>query len=336
MKRKNLTIYLGILLVALGVVLSATILERTVLLEGTLAGTNRRAAAWGFCRIALVGLGIYLLVRRPHITVIHLCALVPGVALSVFLAAVVLQLIYKPPSILCGWRSSAPAAEKNELGFRGRPIKYSDDDYVIVLLGDSQVESTALPMESMPERRLESDLNTLGKKVRVVSIGAGGYGQDQELLALQEYLSNYRADMVVLWQTPTNDIWNNLFKTHMANRNPKPTFWLEGGSLRGPSESLGQPLANSPIMVVSLWQRVFSLPHRDRDWERQLPEPYSPLDHYDGPVNREWQERWDTNLGRMRDENLATEKSHMAVMLSPHSKRMQYRTGFNARSLGAD
>jgi hypothetical protein len=94
--------------------------------------------------------------------------------------------------------------------------------------------------------------------------------------------------------------------------------------LRGPSEFLGQPLANSPIVVVSLWQRVFSLPHRDRSWELQLPEPYAPLDHYDGPVRREWQERWDTNLGRMRAENLATEKSHMAVMLSPRSKRMQY------------
>ena len=324
MKRKNLTIYLGILLVALGVVLSATLLEQTVLAEGTLAGTNRRAAAWAFCRIALVGLGVYLLVRRPRITVIHLCALAPGVALSVFLGAVVLQFVHKPPPILCGWRSSAPAAEKNELGFRGRPIKYSDDDYVIVLLGDSHVESRALQMESMPAHQLESDLNTLGKKVRVVSIGAGGYGQDQELLALQEYLGTYRADMVVLWQTPGNDVWNNVFKTNMADHTPKPTFWLEGGSLHGPSESLGQRLADSSIMVVSLWQRVFSLPFRDRDWECRLPEPYSPLDYYDGPVNREWQERWRTNLGRMRDENLATEKSHMAVMLSPRSKRTQY------------
>ena len=49
-----------------------------------------------------------------------------------------------------------------------------------------------------------------------------------------------------------------------------------------------------------------------------------PLDHFEGPVRSEWQERWNTNLGRMRDEELATEKSHMAVMLSPRSRRMQY------------
>jgi hypothetical protein len=39
----------------------------------------------------------------------------------------------------------------------------------------------------------------------------------------------------------------------------------------------------------------------------------------------------DTNLGRMRDENLATEKSHMAVMLSPRSKRMRSVTEKDCR-----
>jgi hypothetical protein len=156
-------------------------------------------------------------------------------------------------------------------------------------------------------------------------VGAGGYGQDQELLALQEYYRKYRADLVLLWQTPGNDVWNNVFKTHMANRNPKPTFWLDGsGSLHGPSEGLLQPLAESRLVVASLWQRAFGLPWRDRSWERRLPEPYAPLAQHAGPARTEWQERWQTNLGRMRDENLETEKSHMAVMLAPRSRRMQY------------
>ena len=42
----------------------------------------------------------------------------------------------------------------------------------------------------------------------------------------------------------------------MIGRNPKPTFWLdESGSLRGLSESSGQPLADSPIVAVSLLKR---------------------------------------------------------------------------------
>ena len=66
---------------------------------------------------------------------------------------------------------------------------------------------------------------------------------DQEYLAIEQYLAQYRADLVVLWQTPANDIWNNVFNTHMASRNPKPTFWLdEARHLQGPSERLGEPL----------------------------------------------------------------------------------------------
>jgi len=118
---------------------------------------------------------------------------------------------------------------------------------------------------------------------------------------------------------------NNVFKSHMGGRNPKPTFWLdESGQLRGPSESLCEPLANSRIVVAALLQRAFGLPWRDKSWERGLPEPYVPLRRYEGQVETEWQDRWNTNLGRMRDEDLDTEKSHLAVMLTPRSKRMQY------------
>src|SRR5207247_1692504 len=49
-----------------------------------------------------------------------------------------------------------------------------------------------------------------------------------------------------------------------------------------------------------------------------------PVDHYEGAVRTEWQERWNTNFGSMRNENLATEKSHMSLMLAPRSKRTQY------------
>jgi len=324
-QRRGFAVPIGCFLVALGVLVSGTFLESTILPAGTVVGTTRRAPALALCRVLLVVTGAYFLIRRPRVTVVHLCALVPGGVLAGIVGAVVLQAAYVPPPIMSGWKSLAPAAEQNQLGFRGRRIAYTSEDHVIVLLGDSQVEATAVPFDGMPERRLEFYLDSPTRKTRVFSVGTGGYGQDQELLALEQYFQRYRADLVVLWQTPGNDIWNNVFKTHMANRNPKPTFWLdESGSLRGPSESLGQPLANSRIVLAALWQRAFGLPWRDKSWERHLPEAYMPLDHYDGPVRTDWQERWNTNLGRMRDENLDTEKSHMAVWLIPRSKRMQY------------
>jgi hypothetical protein len=325
LQRRSLAIPIGCFLLGLGALLSGTVLEATVFPAGTIIGTTRRAAALGLCRILLAMAGVYLLAKRPRITAVHLTAFVPGAMLAGVLGTTILQVAFTPPPIVSGWKSLVSAMEQNQLGYRGRRIGYTPNDYVIVLLGDSQVEATAVPFDAMPERRLEAYLDSPSRKTRVFSVGTGGYGQDQELLALQQYFQTYRADLVVLWQTPGNDIWNNVFNTHMINRNPKPTFWLDRpGRLRGPSEALGQPLANSPMVVVSLWQRAFSLPWRDKSWERQLPEPYVPLDHYDGPVRTEWQERWNTNLGRMRDENLGSEKSHLAGFLIPRSKRMQY------------
>src|SRR6266481_6710019 len=69
--RKSLAIPIGLLLVALGIVLSGTILESTILPEGTIVGTTRRATALGLCRILLTVAGVYFLIRRPRVTVVH-------------------------------------------------------------------------------------------------------------------------------------------------------------------------------------------------------------------------------------------------------------------------
>ncbi len=321
--RRNLAVPLGILLVMMGLLLGVAVLGTTILPEALIESRNRRFAFYSI-GFLFIGLGLYLLMKKPSITIIHLSAFALVGVLSAFLGALALQVAYAPPRLVAGWKSSVQASELNELGFRGIRIDYADAECVIVLLGDSNVEAKALRHEAMPARRLESHLNAQGRRVKVFTVGTWGYGQDQQLLALQEYFQKYRADLVVLWQEPRNDLWNNVFRTHMYNRNPKPTFWLDGSGLHGPTESMGQPLADSSIVVVTLWQRVFGLPYRDQQWENKLPEAYSPLIHSDGVANTEWQARWDTNRGLMRDENLMTEKSHLAVMLTPRSPRMQY------------
>ena len=314
---------MGVLLVLMGLLLCVAVVERNIFPEAIVESRLRQVALWSF-GLLLLGVGSYLLLRRPSITIIHLSAFVLVGTLTAIVGALALQVLYVPPKLAAGWKSSVQASELNELGFRGVRIDYTEADCVIVLLGDSHVEAKALRFEAMPARRLESHLSSPGKGVKVFTVGTGGYGQDQELLALQEYFQKYRADLVVLWQEPRNDVWNNVFRTHMYNRNPKPTFWLDGTGLHGPTESMGQPLADSSIVVLTLWQRVFALPYRDQKWEHQLPEAYSPLGRFDGVVNMEWQARWDTNRGLMRSENLSTEKSHMAVMLTPRSPRTQY------------
>jgi hypothetical protein len=323
--RRSFSLHIGCLLVLLGILLSGTILELTILPQGTIVGTTRRAPALAISRLFLGAAGLYFLARRPRVTVIHLAAFGFATVVSIAVGALLLQMTYVPPRVVSGWRSITPVHEQNEFGFRGRPIEYSPEDYVVVLLGDSQVEARSLAMPDMPEKRLETYIGSAGRKVKVFSIGAGGYGQDQELLALTEYFQKYRANLVLLWQTPGNDVWNNVFNTHMFNRNPKPTFWVDDQQqLHGPSESLGQTLDDSRIVAAQLLQLTLGLPLRDRVWERSLPRPYVPLDHYEGPVRTDWQERWNTNAGRMRDENLATEKTHFAMMLAPRSERSKY------------
>jgi hypothetical protein len=123
--------------------------------------------------------------------------------------------------------------EANQFGFRGRKIKYGDEDYVVLLVGDSQVEAAGSYFEELPEIILERSLTKITqKKARVFSIGASGWSQDQQLLALREYFQQFRADLVVLWHTPINDFWENAFPDRslgsaQQGAGPlKPTFLL--------------------------------------------------------------------------------------------------------------
>jgi hypothetical protein len=286
-------------------------------------------------RTLFFGAGLYLLVERPSFAVADLALLGGSSSFALLLGAGLLQFFYSPPPIVSGWRVRATTLERNELGYRGHPIAYSADDYVIVLVGDSNVEAQACSFDYLPESRLEHHLNKKGKKVKVFSLGAGGYGQDQELLALREYYRKYRADLVLLWQTPGNDVWNNLFPTHWpTNANPKPTFWLENGQLKGPTEQIGEDVAYSRFKILALFRSLMpSISQRDTMWEKRLPPAYKPMAEYSGPINHEWQKRWDTNTGRMRDENLAIEKTHFAIRLTPRSDRMTYGLDLTRRLL---
>jgi hypothetical protein len=250
---------------------------------------------------------------------------------SVFATLVAFEVMCRvlnvPHAAVSGWRAiDVSASEKNQIGYRGQPIEYADSDFVVLLVGDSQVEAKACSYEWMPERRLQSYLSSTGRRVKVFSVGASGYGQDQELLALREYFEKYRADLVVLWETPLNDIWNNVFPTSWpADGTSKPTFRLEGGELRGPSEGIGDPILETPPLKLTLMLRKnFHYWSRDKLWESRYPPAYGASATFDGPVKDDWQAWWNTNGRGMRDENLATEKTHLAMFLTPRSARMQY------------
>ncbi|MDT7604933.1 MAG: hypothetical protein QOF61_2930 [Acidobacteriota bacterium] len=267
--------------------------------------------------------------RKPRLA-LRLLLVMGGILVGLACAEIDMQLLDEPKPTMSGWRGVYAASfELNQLGYRGQKIEYSDDDFVVLLVGDSQVEAKACALEEMPERRLEAHLNESGgwgRRVRVFSVGASGYGQDQELLAMREYFAKYRADLVVLWETPINDLWNNVFPTSFpADGTPKPTFWLEGGALRGPSELIGQPIRETPKLKLMQIFTKKSRWSRDGEWERRLPPPYTPLMDAGGEeIRDDWQQEHDTEFNPMRLENLANEKSHLTIFLTPRSPRTTY------------
>ncbi|MEO5356939.1 MAG: hypothetical protein H7844_06535 [Nitrospirae bacterium YQR-1] len=245
-----------------------------------------------------------------------------------------------------GWRGVCAKEEQNQLGFRGRSVSYSDNDFVVLLVGDSQVHAGHYPFNCMPEAVLEHYLNgepapaeallqqlndskalpaSCGKlyggrdkhRIKVFSIGTDGYGQDQELLALSEYFKTYRAGMSVLWFTPTNDIWNNVFPTHFPGNKdgtPKPTFILRKDKLIYPPEAV--KTARPLFRLTELYNMVF-FRYMDGKWEKYLPKPYEPLTSYNGP---ETPIKYDFP----ETENFKTEKTHFSIILTPRSERMTY------------
>ena len=253
-------------------------------------------------------------------------AMLVSICITLIFIEVVLHIVNYPKPTISGWKTlDSYKSERHQLGFRGQPIKYQDDDFVIVIVGDSQVEAKACAYGWMPEQRLQFYLNSEGKKVKVFSLGGPATGQDQQLLSLQEYYQKFRADLVILWFTPANDVWNNTFPSSTPDdRTPKPTFWLENGQLRGPTELTGQPIRETPALkIVSLWRKFFPW-SREKEWARSiLPPPYAPLSSYDGPVTDDWQKRM-AELPNLNYENFDSDKNDRAMKLTPRSPRVQY------------
>ena len=255
-----------------------------------------------------------------------LAAVFVSLAVAVVAAEVGLRVLGRPLPVRVGWRSFRtpyPALETNQLGFRGQRIDYDARDYVVVLLGDSQVQAKSSAFEWMPERRLQHYLRELtGKPVVVLSVGTAAWGQDQQLLALREYFANYRADRVVAWLTTTNDVKDNTWPTSIPlDGKLKSTFWLEDGQLRGPNHPPGV-LTRSRSRLLAMFQSLVS-GSRDRSWaQRYLPGPYQPLQEHDGPARSEWQQLRDRGL--LNPQSFRLGKSDRAMLLTPRSARMHY------------
>jgi hypothetical protein len=229
---------------------------------------------------------------------VNFVLLIVSLVVSLLVAELILHIIFAPHKISSGWLwHDSPLRNlsiykndmPNELGFRGQPIKYEKDDYVVVLLGDSQAEAATSPLEKMPERLLQKYLTEqIGRSVKVFTLGAAGYGQDQELIALEKYYKKYRADLVLVWATPVNDFWENAFPDRRIRwfaGHIKPTYKLVNNVLQGPyfesdfihdkydySELLHLVMMSVPKLGIGpIEQNIL------KEWLKDLPPPHDKI-----------------------------------------------------------
>jgi hypothetical protein len=203
----------------------------------------------------------------------------------------------------------------NALGYRGQSIDIAKDDLVVLLVGDSQVECVECADRRLPEDFLQNFLARPSGRVKVFSLGAAGFGPDQELLALRSYFKmGFRADIVVVWQTLTNDIWNAQFATHsivFGTGHPKPTFHLGAdGKLIEPETGIGDIFC--PLYLACL-MRQWRYGSIDAFWEQYLPPPALPVAAPDVEIPVV-----DT------EESIDREKSHWSIWMEPASPRKAY------------
>ena len=254
-------------------------------------------------------------------------ALIIGIFIAVVISEIILQILDFPPQPVSGWLNckSKNPGQCNSLGFRGREIAYSPDDFVVVLVGDSEVYASSSPFEQIPERRLERYLQNYRNNVKVFTIGDMGYGQDQQYLALKKYFEKHRADLALLMFTARNDIENNMFPATGGNVSIKPTFRLENGKLQGPTEGWLEPAG--PFFKLSLlWKSYIGKTigeSRQDFWEKDvLPPHYQPLSRYQGEVDDTWEEMWSsypkTPMG------IESERMGPGNQLTPRSERRTY------------
>jgi hypothetical protein len=248
--------------------------------------------------------------------------------LSLGLMEAALRVVGRPQGQVVGWKVGYKqnSLETNEFGFRGRRAAHPPEA-TVVLVGDSQVE-TSRPLDKMPEVYLENALKAMTRRnVRVVSVGAAGWGQDQALLALRQYLPRIKPQAVCLWFTSGNDVWNNTFPTQWDA--PKPTFWLENGRLKGPHATWMERYHRRSSHLLRLLDKVRHVPPcvTDAEWESKLPPAYQSSKSQSAPSLVE-------HLARQRGisakdvgfekENFNNERTHYNTLLYPPSPRLRY------------
>jgi len=220
----------------------------------------------------------------------------------------------RPRGVISGWRATDTRGPINPFGYRGQPTKpFRRSDFVVVLTGAAAVECVACPPDETLDVMLERALRQYNANVRVVTIGSSGYGQDQEYLALHQFLDSRHADLVIDWASFADDVPANTFRLGQPRPGqllPKPSFALRGNDSIGPTEGIGGQVYKTKLST--LFRPMFI--NLDRNWSTLLPkaDPGSTSP----PPSAETQSHVDANLEEQR--------TAWSIWLTPRPARVKY------------
>lgn len=271
------------------------------------------------------------------------CAIFFSLFVGLFISEVTLRLLKLDYNVMIGWTYDYKH-DHNEFDFRGRLPSHKK--HTILLIGDSEVVADYYPLAKIPEVQLETFLE--GDQLtdyRVMSVAASGWGQDQQLLAIQNVVPKIKPDYIVAMLTYSNDLWNNTFPTNsqMGEFAPKPTFWLESGVLKGPNLPWRTLYHSHSLYLLRLVDAALKIQPTptDQDWEKKLPAPYQGEPVTDPTVKllaQEMHERIggpiDLYAGMEERENYNSEKNYFSIQLYPASPRKHYSIELTQRLIG--
>ena len=108
--------------------------------------------------------------------------------------------------------------------------KKDSDQFHILTVGDSMLACN--PKSGIPfEATIPGALGEMvGERYEVYNLAAGGWGNDQELIAYQNY-NPEKFDLVLLFFTPANDLYNNSTNKAIGQNLNKPYFSLKNNEL---------------------------------------------------------------------------------------------------------
>ena len=287
------------------------------------------------------------------------------IAASVFVALVAVEIILRvtgfsspsfyEPDPICGyrlrpgvegrWQKEGNAYVKiNRAGFRDDEftLTESPSTYRIAVLGDSFAEALQVDLEeafhSVMERELEASPVLTGKNVEVFNFGVSGFGTAQEFILLQETVSQYSPDLVLLALVTENDIRNNSKSLNQDEMIPYFVYrdgelvldnsFLSSKRYRS-RRSLPARIAYSAINYSRLLQLLYHVKSTISlyQWNQQVHEEAAEagfeagLDEvvYLEPVDVEWEEAWritEALIAKMDDEVSAMGAEFLIVTLS--------------------